>query len=587
MNGLYLKKTLIQNRQAIMRNIRISYLASMVAAILLLGSCSNPEKMKKAADQIKVTCVPTSLEAKAGVVKAKVTVTFPPKYFHKKVLLELTPVLVYNGGEILAPTKILQGQDVKDNYQVISYENGGSYEQEVEFPFNDQMRLATLQMRVNILHKKKIFPYDQPYKLADGISALYTLENTAAQPIFYDQSYQRITPEQQTAEILFIINKAVVRKEQITKEQVKALESYIAAAEADSVKKSFEGLTIKAYASPDGPLEFNDKLSADRGKTTNDAVKKNFKKSKAVVGTPEVTSLGEDWDGFVKLVSESNIPDKELILRVVSMYNDPNVRDREIKNISAAWPDLKNTILPALRKSNLIANVNNIGLSDDQIKAKIESKDFNGITADQLVYGATLSNDLGYKIAAYQGAIRLDAQNYKALNNLGAVYLLQGKVAEAAKEFQTAAAINNDGVVKNNLGAVALAQGNVAEAEKLFVQAGDAGEQVKYNLGIIAIAKGQYAAAVDYLAGSNSFNQALALLLVGKTENASKVLEQVNTPKGYYLKAVIAARQGNESAFLSNLKQALAGDASLKKYAATEYEFRNYFQNSAFQALVQ
>lgn len=578
-----------------MRNIRISYLASMVAAILLLGSCSNPEKMKQAADQVKVSCVPTSLEAKAGVVKAKISVSFPAKFFNKKALLEVTPVLVYNGGEILAPTKVLQGQDVKDNYQVISYDNGGSYEQEVEFPYSDQVRIASLQLRVNILYKKKVIPFDKPFKLADGVSALYTLASTAAQPIFYAQSYQRITPEQQSAEVLFLINQAVVRKQELTKDQIKTLENYIAAAKADSVNKSFEGLAIKSYASPDGPLELNNKLSAKRGDATNKAIsdafnapKKGAKKNvKKVSVKTDVTSLGEDWDGFVALVNQSNISDKELILRVVSMYNDPSVRDREIKNISAAWPDLKKNILPSLRKSNLIANVNNIGLSDAQIKAKIESKDFTNISADQLVYGATLAADYSYKTAAYEGAIQLDSKNYKAINNLGAVYLLQGKVADAAKQFQAAAAINNDGVVKNNLGAVALAQGNLADAEKLFVQAGDAGDQVKHNLGAIAINKGQYTAAVDYLAGSNSFNQALALLLVGKTENASKVLEQVNSPKGAYLKAVIAARQGNESAVISNLKQAVQGDASLKKLAATEYEFRAYFQNSAFQSLAQ
>jgi outer membrane protein OmpA-like peptidoglycan-associated protein len=569
-----------------MRNIRISYLAWMVAAVLLLGSCSNPEKMKKAADLVKVSCTPTALEAKAGTVKAKISVSFPAKFFNKKAVLEVTPVLTYNGGEILAPTKILQGEDVKDNNQVINFENGGGYEQEVEFPYNDQLRMATLQLRVNILYKGKTIPFDQPYKLADGVSALYTLATPSASPIFYDQTYQRITPEQKSAEILFMINKAVVEKKQLSSEQVKTLEQYIASVKADTLNKSFQGLSIKAYASPDGPVELNDKLSSKRGASTKDAVKKNFKKVKDVVGKTEVTSLGEDWDGFVALVNASNIADKDLILRVVSMYSDPNVRDREIKNLSQGWPDLKKTILPALRKSNLVANVSNIGLSDDQIKAKIQSKDFSNVTADQLVYGAKLSSDLNYKAAAYEGAIQLDSKNYKAINNLGAVYLLQGKVADAAKQFEAAAAINNDAIVKNNLGAVALAQGKIAEAEKLFVQAGDAGEQVKHNLAYIAITKGQYTAAVDYLAGTNSFNQALALLLVGKTENAAKVLEQVSSPKGYYLRAVIAARQGNESAVLSNLKQALSGDASLKKLAATEFEFRAYLQNAAFQSLL-
>lgn len=569
-----------------MRNIRISYLAWMVAAVLLLGSCSNPEKMKKVADQVKVNCVPTSLEAKAGTIKAKISVAFPAKFFNKKAVLELTPVLTYNGGEIAAPAKLLQGESVKDNNQVISYENGGSYEQEIEFPYSDQLRMAKLELRAKILYKGKTVPFDQPYKLADGVSALYTLAVPAAAPIFYDQTYQRITPEQQSAEILFMINKAIVEKKQLSKSQVKDLEKYIAQVKADTVNKSFEGLSIKAYASPDGPVELNDKLSAKRGSTTKDAVNKNFKKVKNVIGKPNVTSLGEDWDGFVALVNASNIADKELILRVVSMYSDPNVRDREIKNLSAGWPDLKKTILPALRKSNVIANVNNIGLSDEQIMAKIQNKDFSNVSADQLVYGAKLSSDVDYKIAAYQGAISIDGNNYKAINNLGAIYLQQGKVAEAQRQFEAAAAINNDAIVKNNLGAVALAQGKIAEAEKLFVQAGDAGEQVKHNLAYIAITKGQYTAAVDYLAGTNSFNQALALLLVGKTENSAKVLEQVNSPKGYYLKAVIAARQGNESAVLSNLKQAIAGDSSLKKLAASEFEFSAYLQNAAFQSLL-
>ena len=227
---------------------------------------------------------------------------------------------------------MLQGEDVKDNNQVISYENGGGYEQEVEFPYSDQLRMAKLELRVKILYKGKTIPFDQPYKLADGVSALYTLATPAAAPIFYDQTYQRITPEQQSAEILFMISKAIVEKKELSKAQVKELEQYISKVKKDTVNKSFQGLAIKAYASPDGPVEFNDKLSAKRGTSTKDAVKKSFKIVKDVVRKPEVTSLGEDWDGFVALVSASNIADKELILRVVSMYSDPNVRDREIKN---------------------------------------------------------------------------------------------------------------------------------------------------------------------------------------------------------------------------------------------------------------
>ncbi len=344
---------------------------------LIIASCGSPEKMKDAADQIKATCTPAVLEANAGVIKATINVTFPEKYFHASAVLEMLPVIKYEGGEVVGTAKVLQGEKVKDNNTVIA-QTGGSYSQEVTFEYKDEMKVSTLAIRPTLVDSKKgtrlQFPND--IKVADGVIATYKLAEVEAKPVFFGDSYKKSVEDSKDAQILFTINQSNIRSSELSKEDIKLLQKFIAEA-APKVpakpakakkgapapapeqpsKKSLKSVQISSYASPDGGMDLNEKLSTNRGKSTDNALEKFFKQSKVQVDKNliEIKHTAEDWDGFKSLMEGSDIQDKELVLRVLSMYSDPEVREREIKNIAAVYTVIADKILPQLRRSKLKA----------------------------------------------------------------------------------------------------------------------------------------------------------------------------------------------------------------------------------------
>ncbi len=554
---------------------------------LIIASCGSPEKMKDAADQIKATCTPAVLEANAGVIKATINVSFPEKYFHPEAVLEMLPVIKYQGGEVAGTVKVLQGEKVKDNNTVIS-EKGGSYSQEVTFEYTDAMKVSTLEIRPTLVDKKgKRLQFPKDIKVADGVIATYKLAEVEVKPAFYADSYQLTTEEVKDAQILFTINKADVRSSELSKEDVKMLQQFVADAspkEPAKTKakkgavepapapsnKSLKSLQISSYASPDGGMDLNEKLSTNRGKTTDDALVKFFKQSKAQVDKNliEIKHTAEDWDGFKKLMEGSDIQDKELVLRVLSMYSDPEVREREIKNISAVYTVIADKVLPQLRRSKLKATVETANMGDDQIKSFVSAGNLDTLNAEQLMYAAynLYKDDETTQVTLYKKVAEKyrDARGY---NNLGALYLTQGKLDDAKTALDSAMAIKADVKVQNNLGYVLLKQGKTEDAEKQLAAAGL--DESKAGMGYIAIGKGDYKQAVTLLKGSGSFNEALALLLSGSADNASAVLANLDTPKAYYLKAVIGARKNVEADVMDNLNK--AGD--LKADAKKDAEF--------------
>lgn len=558
--------------------------AIIALAAVVLASCGGVEKMKELPAGFTFKVTPNPMEVHGNKVKATIEGAIPAKYFNKKAIVEITPVIVYKGGELALPIKTLQGEDVQANNQVINYEAGGSWKHDVEFDYKDEMFRCELELRFVITYKDKKVPFDAPQKAGIGTLATYKLVDIDPKPIMMKDKFVRITPEQKEAQINFVIQKSDIRKSELTKEELKVLNDFLLAA-TQAKNKEVKEIKVSAYASPDGPEKLNEKLSQERGKNTDKYLADVFKKAKVenkTAATVETTT--EDWDGFQKAVQASDVEDKELIIRVLSMYSDPEVREKEIKNLSKVYKVLAEKILPELRRSKMIASVNNIGFSDDTLKYMVENNAYDSLNVEEMLYAATLVSDVTKKIEVYMKA----GEKFncaRGYNNAAYLHLMNKDAAAAKAALDKVPADQKIPAVTNNRGCVALMEGKFDEAEKLFTEAADAGNEVKYNLGIIAIIKNQYPAAAEYFAGTDSFNQGLALLLNAKVEAAKNTFAKVETAKGYYGRAIVGARLQEEATVLDNLRTAIGKDASLKDRAKDDVEFRNYFQNEAFKAI--
>ena len=572
-----------------MKKLRLHFLAVVSVAALILSGCGGADKMKELPQGTSFTLTPNPLEVHGNKVKGTIEGTFPAKYFNKKATLEITPVIVYKGGELALPVKVLQGQDVQANNQVISYDAGGSFKQEFEFDYKDEMLKSDVELRLVITYKDKKIPFDVPQKIGAGVIATSKLVSIDPKPVMMKDKFQRVVTENKEAQINFVIQRSDIRRSELTKEEVAMMEKFIAEV-VKAENKELKGVAVSAYASPDGPENLNDKLSKERGKNTENWLGGVFKKAK-VTGKPadyvSAEVITEDWDGFKKMVEASSIEDKELILRVLSMYSDPVVREREIKNLSKVYLVLAEKILPELRRSKMIAKVDKIGLSDEQLVEAVNTKAYDKLNVEEMLYAATLINDNAKKIEVYTKAGEMFncARGY---NNAAALYIKANDLSAAKATLDKAdAATANIPAVMNNRGCIALMEGNLDAAEGLFTRAADAGPEVKYNLGIISIIKGLYPAAVEYLGGSDSFNQGLALLLAGKTDAAKNTFQKVDEAKASYGLAIIGARMQDETLLLNSLRTAIGKDASLKERALKDMEFRNYLTNAAFKAIVE
>lgn len=549
---------------------------ALVAMAFLLSSCNCYTKMmKKTAPGVTVSCSPEIITLKGDNAVGTITVNFPAKAFHPWGLLKVTPVLVYPDGEVVGEPKFLQGEKVKDNYTVIPNAAGGSYTQPVSFPYKPEMRLAQLVLRVEAKCLKQgskiknYTEYNTEIPVAWGVSSLQLMADNYAKVAIAPDAFVRTTNIKESAKIMFEVNKYNVRPMQLNSEEIAALQKFIVD-NTGNAKKTVGGVQTQAYASPEGPLDFNDKLSKDRGTSTKKAVTDKFKKDNTPVETFDVNAMGEDWEGFKELVSASNIPDKDLILQVLSMQSDPVVRDREIRNMSAAFKVLEEKILPELRRSKMTVNVKVDGLTDSELKAAVAS-DINSLKLEEMLFAATLFTDNATKAKIYKAAAD-KFNDFRAWNNLGVVKANEGDYAAAKSDFVKASSLNNSNPqVINNLGVVALAEGKKAEAAKFF--AASTAPEAKYNKGLVELANGNYSAAASQLDG---YNKALAQLLNGDVAAAKSALSSINTWRADYVKAVIAAKEGDTKALASNLKAAIAKNPEAKKLAETEVNFLKY-----------
>ena len=579
-----------------MRKVNFCFLASCA---LVLSACGGMNKMAKMADQVQWDVTPKVLEMHGDSVEVEVSFTIPPKYFIKGATLEVTPVLKYEGGEKAFASKTIQGESVQANNEVCSFANGGTFKVKSKIAFEEGMRKAELELNGKASMKGQ--SVDVPFgKKADGVMSTALLLDYKALTIGAADKFERVTNDSKGATLFFVINKADIQNKELKKDEVAALQKFLADASKNE-RIEVKGIEISAFASPDGEESLNEKLAANRMKNSDAFFKKELKKAKvnADASVFKTTSLAEDWDGFKTLMQESNIQDKELILRVLSMYSDPVVREKEIKNISAAYEEIADKILPQLRRSKLSVNIAVIGHSDEELKEMVANND-EKLTIEEMLYTATLAADDNEKLSIYQKAADKFPEDWRAINNVGHISFKLGKVAEAKAAFEKAKGIDaSNTVVLNNLGACALADGDVAAAKEFFSAAAGAGDEVSYNQAIIATKKGDYETALNLYQSSKfeSFNWALCKYLnYFSTKNAdvfdatlgilNKIEDQSNA-KIAYLKAVIGARKQDRDLLLNNLKVAVEKDASLGAYAAKDIEFAQYAQESEFQNIAK
>jgi hypothetical protein len=571
-----------------MKKIRSYFILILAAAFL--ASCSGLNKMKKEAGDIKYEVTPKVLEAHGGLVNVTIKGIFPEKYFNKKATLSVTPVLTYTGGETaFDKVQVLQGEKVTANNKVITY-TGGDFTYTSAIPYKDAMKMSELVLRTTASIKDKNLDFE-PVKLADGVIATSTLVEKHARSIYMKDNYVRITPETKVADINYAINQAAIRSAELKDEDVKLLKEYISTVSIDP-NKQLKGTVVSSYASPDGKFDENEKLSVKRGTTADKLIKEEFKKIEAAKADGFFSSLttAEDWDGFKTEVENSTIQDKDLILRVLSMYSDPDVREKEIKNMSSAYEALKTDILPKLRRSKMMVNVDNIGRSDEQILAQAKS-DPKVLSLEELLHAGTLATDANDKLAFYKAAAENDPKSVRAQNNVGCALLALDKADDALASFDKAKALENNDVVKNNTGFAYLVKGDLVKAEELFNSMTAATTESKWGLGVIAITKGEYDKAVNYFGTEPCFNLALAQVLKGDVSKAKATLdsmtEMCKCGKPSYLKAIVGARLDDKTYMVNGLKEAIGFKPEWKAYAKTDLEFAKFFSDTAFTGLVQ
>ena len=559
------------------------YLPLLMAMVVALFSSCSKKMGPLSADYFTVT--PQVLEAVGGKVPATINGKFPEKYFNKKAVVEVTPVLKWNGGEAKGQPATFQGEKVEGNNQSISYKMGGSYTMKTSFDYVPEMAKSELylEFKATIGKKEVTIP---AVKIADGVISTSELVNNTlgnANPALCEDAFQRIIKEKHDANIMFLIQQANIRSSEL--KTAKEFNKEVANVN-EAANKKISNIEVSAYASPDGGVSLNTTLAENRENNTTKMLNKDLKKAK-IEAPIDAKYTAQDWEGFQELVSKSNIQDKELILRVLSMYQDPAQREQEIKNISSVYKTLADEILPQLRRSRLTLNYEIIGKSDEEI-AKLASSNPSELNIEELLYAATLTNDPAKQEAIYTQATKQFPNDYRAYNNLGKLAYQAGNYDKAESYFKKAASVNATPEVNMNLGLIALMKGDKATAEASFGKAAGT-KELGESMGNLYIAQGQYERAVNSFGDSKTNSAALAQILAKDYNKAKNTLANVERPDAYtdYLMAVLGARTNNSSMVTSSLKSAVAKDSSLAKKAATDLEFAKYFTNADFMNIVK
>lgn len=553
---------------------KVCYVVALGAA-LALSSCG--KKLGQfSADNFTVN--PNPLEVVGQNVPAQITARVPAKFFLKNAEVTVTPYLVYNGTETASQPYSFQGEKVRGNAPVVSYEYGGTFTVPARFAYVPEMAKSELELAFTVTQGKKQYVLPR-VKVADGVIATAAMADAATvNPALAADAFQRIINEKYAADIMFLINQANIRANQLNTDAMVELRKEILAAAGDSARV-IEELNIQSYASPDGGLDINERLAANREKNTTSYLQGQLKKDK-ITEFGELTAqfTPEDWEGFQRLVSQSDIQDKDLILSVLSMYKDPEQREREIRNLSNVFEQLADQILPQLRYSRITASINVIGKSDKEIST-LAATNPSALNVEELLYAATLTDDNATRMKIYENATRQFPNDYRSWNDLGMTQYIARNYAAAQKSFEKAAQLapagNNEPAM--NLGLIDLLNGKYDRANQRFGSAAGV-SALNDALGVYYLKTGDNAAAVRAFGDSKSNNAALAQILTKDYSKAKQTLAGISTPDAttYYLMAVLGARTNNESMINTNLRQAIRLDSKTADKARKDLEFNGF-----------
>lgn len=552
-----------------------------VLAVAMLTSCGKPVAPEQ------VTVNPSPLAVVGDKVNADITGTFPVKKFSKKAVVTITPVLKYEGGEALGAPVTYVGEKVKENGKTVSYKQGARYKQAASFDYVPAMAKSELYLRFTAKNGNKEVAIPD-MKVADGVIATAKLADAKdVEPQITADKFQRIIQEMQEADIRFLIQQSNLRNSELKSQEMKDLQAAIKDADKDE-KKAINKLEVSGYASPDGGVKLNTTLADARQANAQKYLQKQLKKDK-VKANIESSVTAQDWEGFQKAMEESNIQDKDLVLRVLSMYSDPEEREAQIKNLSAVYKTIAEEILPELRRSRLILTTDLIGKSDEEIAA-LSKNDPAALNVEELLYSATLTNDANEKMAIYKKAVELFPNDYRGYNNMGMLYFKQGSVAEARRSYAQALKIaGNNPDVNYNAGVAAMADNDLKMAEQYLGKAAGTQGNLNAAMGTLYTMKGDYAAAKKAYGSKPSNNAAVQQILNEDYAGARQTLAKVENPNATtaYLAAIVGARTNDRDAVYSNLKAAVQRDAQFRKKAQKDIEFAKYQEDAQFQEIVK
>ena len=549
----------------------------VAASLLFLAGCTGLGSMEKEIEALGLQATPEPLILRGDQVELKIEGKFPPKYFAKKVSMEATPVLTWEGGAAEYDAQGFQGEDAAGNFQVIPFEAGKSFVYEASVPFDAAMEdAAELAVRISGTQGNKSATFD-PVVIGAGVITTPLWVQSDDQFIAVPDAYKRVISYTQEATVNYSVNASGVRGSELRDADWQELKTLIElAASADSV--TLTGVNIESYASPEGEITLNEDLASDRAGSAAKAMANELKRSKIATNDAfyNESPKGEDWNGFKSLMKASSIADKDLILRVLEMYSDKNKREEEIRNIAKTYKEIEKDILPELRRSQMAVSYDVEGYTDEELIAmSMESPQM--LTADELLFAATLFESVNDKLTVFENAMRVHTTDFRAYNNAGWCLTEMGRNTQAKELFNQALTLDRNKAVLNNVAAIKRQEGDVDGAMKLLNEANGAGPEVAYNKGIILIQKGDYPSAISNMGRSSTVNVALAKMLNGDASGAKTTLENAGDDSAVasYLMAVACARLGDANGVKVHLAEALAKDPGLRAKSEKDLEFRN------------
>ncbi|MFO7790359.1 MAG: hypothetical protein R6V32_07290, partial [Bacteroidales bacterium] len=493
---------------------KLVYLFVFVAMVALLSGCASLKKMKENSEEIDYSVEPEVPEMHAGEVEVSVSGKFPEKYFHKKATALVTPVWVYEGGETPLTPVTVQGEKVEGNNTAIKYQEGGNFSYSDKVAYKKEMMRSRLEVRITASKGDDSVEFP-PYTIAQGIVATPALVKVNPKVVSAKDDFQRNVPASEMAQFNFEKNKHRLRRSEKREDDIETLKDYIASVQEDE-RKRFEQFIIHGYASPEGPTDFNDELSDKRSDVAEDYIDEEFKDIEELDETEFFIkhATKEDWEGFEKLIKESNLEEKDMILRVLQMHSDVKQREEELRNMTKVFEKLEEEIHPKLRRSEMQLEVMLIGHSDEEIKDLVDA-DIDSLKKEELLYAGTLFDDNNKKLTIYQEFVNQHPDDWRGHNNLGVAQFELENYDAAGTAFEKAKNADANATVHNNMGAVELINGNIDKAEENFTSATGVGDAASYNMGIITIKKADYEQAVSYFGEMCCFNAALANVLNG------------------------------------------------------------------------